>query len=134
MAFDYTNLSASLARALALSGVAGRDQIISDLLEDSAATLNGSSYYRPFYGAAITIWQNRGDQTIASADGAKFRGDEIGLEPIIRSLLMQQQALDTAYGWEVPPGFDVGAAIGNLCGCQSEPAAVASSVMAIMVG
>lgn len=115
MALPYTNRFTALARALERAAATASDeQYLLELLDMSAAVDAGgaAACYRPFYAAARWIRQNRNDQTLKEADGAKFTG----LVDVIEDLLLQQRALDRqseAAGLTIPEGFAAEAA--QLC-------------------
>lgn len=138
MPFDYTDLTACKTRVFARTQLDSTDTVLSDevgyKLEDSAATANSTTYYRPFYVAAVMLMQSRDDQTVTSADGAKFFGDkqQFNLQPTIESLLREQLALERSLGLEVPDGYDVNSLLNALCGCQDEGESSSSTIMSIL--
>jgi hypothetical protein len=113
MASPYTDLTDATAFVISLTTVKGREAIIQQKLIDSAGTLtggraiggvnvpSGATIYRPYYVAARLLQQNRTDQALESADGAKFTGMTIPIE----SFMTEQRALDASLNLEIPPGF-----------------------------
>jgi len=107
----YTVLSEALTRAKErATAPASADAYMGELLELSAGLdTSGVKHYRPFYVAAKWLEQNRPDQSISEADGAKFTG----MATPIASLLALQLAYDTANGVTPPPGFEAGSSSGT---------------------
>lgn len=104
MPTDYTDLAESLALAKerAKDAAATEDAIMTDFLTISAGTLSGTTYYRPYYTAALWLEQNPPDQTLLESEGTKFTN----LEPVIRSLFLLQAGLDKSLGLTIPEGME----------------------------
>ncbi|MBE7384389.1 MAG: hypothetical protein F6J95_023620 [Leptolyngbya sp. SIO1E4] len=101
---SYTDLADALARAKERSGATATDDTyLTELLQMSAAPDGGgTTHFRPFFAAAKWLEQNRTQQAISEADGAKFTG----LATPIESLLALQYSYDQANGLTVPAGFE----------------------------
>ncbi|MEO0659801.1 MAG: hypothetical protein AAFY74_20360 [Pseudomonadota bacterium] len=131
MALLYTDRLTALARAVErASADQTQEAYLLELLDMSAAldSQSEAACYRPFYAAARWIRQNRDDQTLKEADGAKFTG----LADVIEDLLLQQRALDAqsvAAGLTIPEGFAADAA--QLCSPCAESGGVASPLQFI---
>jgi len=140
MPFDYTDLQACQDRVLIRTEIQDTTGAIATeigyKLEESAGTANTITYYRPHYVAAVMLMQSRGDQTVTSADGAKFFGErkQWNLQPVIESMLREQQALDKALNLDIPDGFRVDDLLNALCGCSGEGESATSTAMSIIVG
>jgi hypothetical protein len=103
MATTYTVKADALTRAKERSGATAVDEVfLNELLDLSAGAVSGTTHYRPYYCAAKWIQQNRPQQTLSEADGAKFTGLAVPIE----SLLDLQYAYDTANRLTVPQGFE----------------------------
>lgn len=139
MPFDYTNLTDCKTRVFHRTRLNAADAVLDTevgyKLEDSAGTASSTIYYRPMYVGAVMLMQSRDDQTVTSADGAKFFGEkkEFNLQPVIESMLREQLALDTSLGLSVPDGYDVNSLLNALCGCQDEGEAAGLTVMSVLV-
>lgn len=101
---QYTTLADALLRAKERSGATEVDDIfLTELLVFSAGKApDGVNHYRPFLVAARWLEQNRAQQAISEAEGAKFTG----LATPIASLLQLQLAYDRANELTVPQGFE----------------------------
>lgn len=131
MPFD--NITTAIAMVKAQAGIDSadttRDAYITDTLDSSKGTINGTDEYRPYLVAALTMWSSKGEQTITEASGsAKFRFDDdrMNLRPAIESNLRIQQSKDIQQGTIVPTGWDVQSFLDSLCGCQGDGDAVGS--------
>ncbi len=100
----YTILIEALARAKERSGAtAADDTYLNELLLLSAGIAPDETvHYRPFYVAARWLEQNRAQQALESADGAKFTG----YAKPIASLMQLQAAYDKANELTIPDGFE----------------------------
>lgn len=100
----YLDLPAALARAKERSGAtAADDEYLTELLTLSAGTgASNVTHYRPFLVAARWMEQNRAQQALSEADGAKFTGYALP----IASLLQIQAAYDQANDLTIPAGFE----------------------------
>lgn len=101
--------------------------LIEQGLIDSAGLLNGVPVYRPYYVAARQIQRNRPDQALKQAEGATFTG----LDVMIRSLLLEQKAIDLKMGLEIAAGYSADEAIRQMCGCDDDNDANPMTVMVI---
>jgi len=101
---QYLVLSAALARAKERSGAASADDAyLTELLQLSAGRdPDNVVHYRPFLVGARWLEQNRAQQALSEADGAKFTG----LLLPISSLLQLQAAYDKANNLTIPDGFE----------------------------
>ena len=101
---SYISLPDALARAKERSGATEvDDEYLNELLQLSAGTApDEATHYRPFYVAARWLEQNRGQQALESADGAKFTG----YAKPIASLMNLQAAYDKSHALTVPDGFE----------------------------
>lgn len=98
----YTELTEMVTLVNQLTGVTGIDALVRRKLGDSAATdPNGTLTYRPYFVAAKVLQQDRTTQALDSAEGVKFTR----MEPVIASLMAEQQSLDSSLQLEVPAGF-----------------------------
>lgn len=96
------DIQGAISLALQKSGFPeARSAELQTMLENSAATLNGSPYYRPWYVAAKALEQDLDTQSIESADDVKFTGQQVP----IRSLLEWQAAIDSNSGAIIPEAF-----------------------------
>lgn len=130
MAYDYTVLSESLALVTDLTTISSaiKLRLIEQNLEDSAGTVDNTTYYRPYYVAGRQLQRNRDDQTLEAADGAEFTN----LTTMIRSLFEEQIALDSSLGLDVPGAYNAQLALDRACGCQDEPESSAPGIMTLM--
>ena len=106
---QYLTLPESLIRTKERSGATSADDsYLTELLQMSAGvTAQGVTHFRIFYVSAKWLEQNRAQQALESADGAKFTG----LAKPIASLLNMQSAYDAANQLVIPKGFEAITAI-----------------------
>lgn len=130
MAYDYSDLEQCKQLVIDLTGITAslKAVLIEQNLVDSAAQGPLGTTYRPYYVAARQLQRNRPDQTIESADGAKFTN----LTTMIQSLLEEQLAYDLANDLVVPEGYGAKDALNKLCGCKND--SLYTPMMAILVG
>lgn len=120
----YTNLDDAVELVQSLAQVEIDDAVIELKLQASAGKAGAAisigdetipkdaTVFRFYYVCAKLVEQSRDDQSLVSADGAKFTG----LTRPIVSWLLEQYAIDNAYGLIVPSGFDCVLALQGIVG------------------
>lgn len=112
---SYSDLAAAQAHVQQLTSLTPPATILEFKLTDSAGTnTDGDKQYRIYYVSAKLLQQSRQDQALKEADQVVFSN----LEVMIASLFAEQLAVDTAYGWVIPPGMSVQEALGEVAGME----------------
>lgn len=129
MAVDYTDLEQCKTFVSQITDISDVVKLIliEQGLSDSAGLLGDVPVYRPYYVAATQIQRNRSDQALKQAEGVTFTN----LEVMIRSLLLEQRAIDLRLDLEIAPGYSADEAIRQMCGCGDDNDANPMTVMVI---
>lgn len=119
------DLQNAIAIATQKSGsTEAREDELLIMLENSAGSLGGQPYYRPWYVAAKALEQDLDAQSIESADDVKFTGQRVP----IRSLLEWQAAIDSSSGAVVPEAFSAAIAVNSACNEARYPKMAITSI------
>lgn len=97
---DYTDLEQMKALVTEKTGLSPSDLEV--LLQVSAGTKDGDTFFRPYFVCAALLDTQLHTRKLIKGEGAEFDNPSI----TVKGFLDLQNAIDQAEGLEIPPGME----------------------------